>query len=175
MDTIDALWYGAVTPGEVLEKQDEKQLALARLIERNRAELAALHPEAGAILEKLEGNQAELLQLAVLGQEYGFLAALEMTKEKSGWSSTAASAWAYSWPPKPCRIRRSSMKNKSHPNAQHIRFGPAYSAPRTPVKAFAEKNTAPLASCTSITASNLEPSLLKTTVSPSSSCRSWAE
>ena len=60
MDMIDALWYGAVTPGEVLEKQDEKQKALARLMERNRAELAALHPEAGAILEKLAGNQAEL-------------------------------------------------------------------------------------------------------------------
>ena len=60
MDTIDALWYGAVTPGEVLEKQDEKQKSLARLIERNRAELAALHPEAGAILEKLVGSQAEL-------------------------------------------------------------------------------------------------------------------
>ena len=49
-----------MTPGEVLEKQDEKQKALARLMERNRAELAALHPEAGAILEKLEVNQAEL-------------------------------------------------------------------------------------------------------------------
>lgn len=49
-----------MTPGEVLEKQDEKQKALARLMERNRAELAALHPEAGPILEKLEGNQAEL-------------------------------------------------------------------------------------------------------------------
>ena len=49
-----------MTPGEVLEKQGEKQKALARLMERNRAELAALHPEAGAILEKLEGNQAEL-------------------------------------------------------------------------------------------------------------------
>ena len=60
MDVINALWYGAVTPGEVLEKQDEKQKALARLMERNRAELAALHPEAGAILEKLAGNQAEL-------------------------------------------------------------------------------------------------------------------
>jgi len=60
MDLIDALWYGAVTPGEVLEKQDEKRKALARLIEQNRAELAALHPEAGAILEKLEGNQTEL-------------------------------------------------------------------------------------------------------------------
>ena len=60
MDLIDALWYGAVTPGEVLEKQDEKQKALARLMERNRAELAALHPEAGAILEKLAGNQTEL-------------------------------------------------------------------------------------------------------------------
>ena len=60
MDLIDALWYGAVTPGEVLEKQDEKRKALARLMERNRAELAALHPEAGPILEKLEGNQAEL-------------------------------------------------------------------------------------------------------------------
>ena len=60
MDMIDALWYGAVTPGEVLEEQDEKRKALVRLIERNRAELAALHPEAGAILEKLAGNQAEL-------------------------------------------------------------------------------------------------------------------
>ena len=60
MDMIDALWYGTVTPVEVLEKQGEKQKALARLIERNRAELAALHPEAGAILEKLAGNQAEL-------------------------------------------------------------------------------------------------------------------
>ena len=49
-----------MTPGEVLEKQDEKQKALARLMELNRAELAALHPEAGPILEKLEGNQAEL-------------------------------------------------------------------------------------------------------------------
>ena len=47
-------------PGQVLEQADEKQKALARLMERNRAELAALHPEAGAILEKLEGNQAEL-------------------------------------------------------------------------------------------------------------------
>ena len=47
-------------PGQVLEQAGEKQKALARLIERNRAELAALHPEAGAILEKLEGNQAEL-------------------------------------------------------------------------------------------------------------------
>ena len=60
MELIDALWYGAVTPGEVLEKQDEKRKALARLMERNRAELAALYPEDGAILEKLEGNQAEL-------------------------------------------------------------------------------------------------------------------
>ena len=57
---IDALWYGAVMPGQVLEQAGEKQKALARLMERNRAELAALHPEAGAILEKLEGNQAEL-------------------------------------------------------------------------------------------------------------------
>ena len=47
-------------PGQVLEKAGEKQKALARLMERNRAELAALHPEAGPILEKLEGNQAEL-------------------------------------------------------------------------------------------------------------------
>ena len=44
-------------PGQVLEQAGEKQKALARLMERNRAEL---HPEAGAILEKLEGNQAEL-------------------------------------------------------------------------------------------------------------------
>ena len=47
-------------PGQGLEQAGEKQTALARLMERNRAELAALHPEAGAILEKLEGNQAEL-------------------------------------------------------------------------------------------------------------------
>ena len=47
-------------PGQVLEQAGEKQKALARLMERNRAELAALHPEAGAILEKLAGNQAEL-------------------------------------------------------------------------------------------------------------------
>lgn len=47
-------------PGQVLEQAGEKQKALERLMERNRAELAALHPEAGAILEKLEGNQAEL-------------------------------------------------------------------------------------------------------------------
>ena len=47
-------------PGQVLEQAGDKQKALARLMERNRAELAALHPEAGAILEKLEGNQAEL-------------------------------------------------------------------------------------------------------------------
>ena len=47
-------------PGQVLEQAGEKQKALARLMERNRAELAALHPEAGAILEKLESNQAEL-------------------------------------------------------------------------------------------------------------------
>lgn len=47
-------------PGQVLEQAGEKQKALARLMERNRAELAALHPEAGANLEKLEGNQAEL-------------------------------------------------------------------------------------------------------------------
>lgn len=47
-------------PGQVLEQAGEKQKALARLMERNRAELAALHPKAGAILEKLEGNQAEL-------------------------------------------------------------------------------------------------------------------
>ena len=47
-------------PGQVLEQAGEKQKALARLMERNRAKLAALHPEAGAILEKLEGNQAEL-------------------------------------------------------------------------------------------------------------------
>ena len=38
MDLIDALWYGAVTPGEVLEKQDEKQKALVKLA-GNQAEL----------------------------------------------------------------------------------------------------------------------------------------
>ena len=35
MDMIDALWYGALSPGEVLEKQNEKQKALARLTEQS--------------------------------------------------------------------------------------------------------------------------------------------
>jgi len=35
MDLIDVLWYGAVAPGEVLEKQDEKRKALARVIEQS--------------------------------------------------------------------------------------------------------------------------------------------
>ena len=60
MDILDALWYGAVTPGEVLEKPDRKQQELGRLIEKNRADLSALHPEAGALLDKLAGNHAEL-------------------------------------------------------------------------------------------------------------------
>lgn len=60
MDILDALWYGAVTPGECLEKPDRKQQELGRLIEKNREDLAALHPEAGVLLEKLSGNQAEL-------------------------------------------------------------------------------------------------------------------
>lgn len=60
MDILDVLWYGAVTPEEDLEKPDRKQQELGRLIEKNRADLAALHPEAGALLEKLTGNQAEL-------------------------------------------------------------------------------------------------------------------
>ena len=47
MDIPDALWYGAVTPGEALEKPDRKQQELGRLIGKNRADLAALHPEAG--------------------------------------------------------------------------------------------------------------------------------
>ena len=78
MDLIDALWYGAV-----LEKQDEKRKVLAQLIERNRAELAALHPEAGAILEKLAGNQANLRQGKQWRQGYGFLAMLEMTEKEA--------------------------------------------------------------------------------------------
>ena len=53
-------FFGAATPGEFLEKPDRKQQELGRLIEKNRADLAALHPEAGALLEKLTGNQAEL-------------------------------------------------------------------------------------------------------------------
>ena len=82
MDLIDALWYGAVTPGEVLEKQDEKQKALARLMERNRAELAALHPEAGAILEKLAGNQTELRQYeARLVFRSGFRLGMQLAAE----------------------------------------------------------------------------------------------
>ena len=64
MDILDALWYGAVTPGEALEKPDRKQQELRRLIEKNRADLAALHPEAGALLEKLAGNQSELREYA---------------------------------------------------------------------------------------------------------------
>lgn len=60
MDIIDTLCYGAVTPGEELDKPDRKQQELGRLIEKNLADLAALHPEAGALLEKLAGNQSEL-------------------------------------------------------------------------------------------------------------------
>ena len=82
MNILDALWYGAVTPGEVLEKQDEKQKALARLIERNRAELAALHPEAGAILEKLASNQAELRDYeARLAFRSGFRLGMQLAAE----------------------------------------------------------------------------------------------
>ena len=82
MDLIDALWHGAVTPEEVLEKQDEKQKALARLMERNRAALAALHPEAGAILEKLEGNQAELRDYeARLAFRSGFRLGMQLAAE----------------------------------------------------------------------------------------------
>ena len=82
MDLIDALWYGAVTPGEVLEKRDEKQKALVRLIERNRAELAALHPEVGAILEKLEDNQAELRDYeARLAFHSGFRLGMQLAAE----------------------------------------------------------------------------------------------
>ena len=47
MDILDALWYGAVTPEEALEKPDRKQRELGQLIEKKRADLAALHPEAG--------------------------------------------------------------------------------------------------------------------------------
>ena len=70
-------------PGQVLEQAGEKQKALARLMERNRAELAALHPEAGAILEKLAGNQANLRQGKQWRQGYGFLAMLEMTEREA--------------------------------------------------------------------------------------------
>ena len=82
MDLIDALWYGAVTPGEVLEKQDEKQKDLARVIEQNRAELAALHPEAGALLEKLAGNQAELREFETrLAFRSGFRLGMQLAAE----------------------------------------------------------------------------------------------
>ena len=69
MDILDALWYGVVTPGDALEKPNRKQQELGRLIEKNRADLEALHPEAGekdgrcgffASLRMTAGNQAEL-------------------------------------------------------------------------------------------------------------------
>ena len=52
------VWGGDAWGG--IGKAGREQKSLARLMEGNRAELAALHPEAGAILEKLESNQAEL-------------------------------------------------------------------------------------------------------------------
>ena len=69
-------------PGQVLEQAGEKQKALARLMERNRAELAALHPEAGAILEKLEGNQAERREYeARLAFRSGFRLGMQLAAE----------------------------------------------------------------------------------------------
>ena len=82
MDILYALWYGAVTPGECLEKPDRKQRELGRLIEKNRAELAALHPEAGALLEKLAGNQAELREYeARLAFRSGFRLGMQLAAE----------------------------------------------------------------------------------------------
>ena len=82
MDILDALWYGAVTPGEALEKPDRKQQELGRLIEKNRADLAALHPEAGALLEKLAGTQAELREYGTrLAFRSGFRLGMQLAAE----------------------------------------------------------------------------------------------
>lgn len=82
MDILDALWYGAVTPGECLEKPDRKQQELRRLIEKNRADLAALHPEAGALLEKLAGNQTELREYETrLAFRSGFCLGMQFAAE----------------------------------------------------------------------------------------------
>ena len=82
MDILDALWYGAISPGESLEKPDRKQQELGRLIERNRADLAALHPEAGAVLEKLEGNQSELREYETrLAFRSGFRLGMQLAAE----------------------------------------------------------------------------------------------
>ena len=82
MDILDALWYGAVTPEEALEKPDRKQQELRRLIEKNRADLAALHPKAGALLEKLAGNQSELREYETrLAFRSGFRLAMQLAAE----------------------------------------------------------------------------------------------
>ena len=82
MDILDALWYGAVMPGEALEKPDRKQQELGRLIEKNREDLAALHPEAGALLEKLAGNQTELREYETrLAFRSGFRLGLQLAAE----------------------------------------------------------------------------------------------
>ena len=82
MDILDALWYGAVTPGEALEKPDRKQQELGRLIEKNRADLAALHPEAGALLDKMAGNQTELREYETkLAFRIGFRLGMQLAIE----------------------------------------------------------------------------------------------
>lgn len=82
MDILDALWYGAVTPGEALEKPDRKQQELGRLIKKSRADLTELHPEAGALLDKLAGNQAELREYeTMLTFRSGFHLGMQLAAE----------------------------------------------------------------------------------------------
>ena len=82
MDILDALWYGAVKPGEVLETLDRKQQELGQLMEKNRADLAALHPEAGTLLEKLAGIQAELREYETrLAFRSGFRLGMQLAAE----------------------------------------------------------------------------------------------
>ena len=82
MDILDALWYGAVKPGAVLETPDRKQQELGQLMEKNRADLAALHPEVGALLEKLSGNQAELREYETrLAFRSGFRLGMQLAAE----------------------------------------------------------------------------------------------
>ena len=82
MDILDALWYGAVTPGEALENQNQKQQELGRLIEKNLAEMVALFPEVGALFEKLAGNQAKLREYATrLAFRSGFRLGMQLAAE----------------------------------------------------------------------------------------------
>ena len=52
------------------------------MIEKNRADLAALHPEAGALLDKLAGNHAELREYETgLAFRSGFRLGMQLAAE----------------------------------------------------------------------------------------------